>query len=78
MSTARFEVYAKLDGAGALKRGTVLIDRTSKEVIVRPLGSHKTYSLPLDTIATWICQQNLLVEMRDAKLAKKAKKAAQS
>ena len=74
MSTARFVVVGRLDRAGQPVRGTVLIDRATGQFSVRPHGSHRTYDLPLDVVATWVCQQTLASEVRDRKLAKKAAK----
>jgi hypothetical protein len=76
VSTARFEVRGKLDGAGADKDGQVLIDRDTNSFIVRPHRSRTTYSLPLDVVATWVCQQTLAAQVREEKLARKAGREA--
>lgn len=60
MSTARFNVNAQLDSAGGKKKGTVLIDRETNIVTVRPSRSRSTYSVKLDELADLIVKKTLL------------------
>jgi hypothetical protein len=71
MTTARFPVTGTLDGAGGRRRGTVTIDRETGDVVVRPLRSHRTYMMPLASVATWICVTNIEHELYEKKRAKK-------
>jgi hypothetical protein len=74
MSVARFPVYSQLDSAGGSQKGTVEIDRETKMVTVRPHKKHRVYTMPLDMVATMICQRIILNELHDEKKAKKAAK----
>ena len=71
MTIARFPVMGRLDGAGGNRPGTVLIDRETGDFIVRPKRRHQTFSMPLSTVATMVCQACILSEMHIAKKAKK-------
>ncbi len=64
MSRSRFRVRGRLDMASRIQEGTVIIDRVSRTIAVRPLRRRKTYELPLDVVAEWICRQVLLVEAK--------------
>jgi hypothetical protein len=75
MSIAKFKVYATLDGAGGMKKGTFEIDRETGVVTVRPYRSRLVYEVLLNNLATTVCKQNLGV-VREEKKAKKAKRAA--
>jgi len=74
MTTARFPVYSRLDGAGGSQRGTVLIDRASGLVTVRPLRKKRTYTMPLAMVADLICARIITNELNEKKAAKKAAK----
>lgn len=63
MSTAKFSVIGKLDGAGGMKTGTLSIDRATGEVIVRPKGSRTVYRSTLAVFATWVCVAELKAAM---------------
>ncbi len=53
----RIPVTGRLDNAGAEQRGTVVIERDTGLITVRPLGKRRTYTLPLGDVATMICER---------------------
>lgn len=75
MSSAKFSVFAALDGAGGHKKGTVIIDRATGMFLVRPYRSQQTYAMPLGVVATMVCAAELRSQVRDQQLADKAAKA---
>lgn len=74
MSVARARVYGQLDGAGGPVAGTVEIDREAGLFTVRPLRRRKTYTLPLATVATMVCQAIVRREVMERRAASKTKK----
>jgi hypothetical protein len=74
VSTAHFEVLATLDRAGAAVKGTVSIDRETGMISVRPRGSRRTYDMPLSTVATLICKAIIIDDVKQKKIARKAKR----
>lgn len=72
MSTARFNVLAFLDRTKPTK-GTVEIDRETKMFAVRPHRSHKTYEMPLDTVASMVVRACVIDEVNQ-KHAERARK----
>lgn len=78
MSVSRFPVYSQLDSAGGSQRGTVEIDRETKMLTVRPHRKHRTYTMPLDMVATMVCQRIILNELHEQKKAKKAAKRSRA
>jgi hypothetical protein len=73
MAVARFKVQGQLDSAGQSQPGTVMIDRAVGLFSVRPRGRRKLYELPLDRVATMVCQAIIKVELADKRRAKKEK-----
>ena len=67
---ARFRVVGLLDMAGSATEGTVTIE--DGLFTVRPLRRHKTYTLPLSTVADIVCQRMVRAEL----LQKQKEKAA--
>ena len=67
MSTARFKVKGRLDGAGGTHEGTLTIDRETGCITVRPLGCRQTYSMFIGDVATMICQRNQPTCLKPAK-----------
>ena len=57
---ARFKVRAQLDSAGGKKNGTVLIDRETGIITVRPERSRTAYQARLDNIADFIVKTALM------------------
>lgn len=70
---SRYRVLGRLDGAGGPREGTVVIDRLTGIIEVRPLRRRRTYALHLSDVATWICQRVISAELAE-KRAKKGKK----
>jgi hypothetical protein len=56
MSVASFKVRGRLDSAGGEMEGTIMIDRETGKVSVRPKGRRSTYDTSLSQVATWVCQ----------------------
>ena len=71
LSVSRFRVLGRLDGAGGYREGTVVVDRASGIIEVRPLRRRRTYALNLSDVATWICQRVIMAELREKKATKK-------
>lgn len=68
---AKFVVYGDFDRAGS---ATVIIDRGSNVMSVRPKHRHKVYELPLHIVADiimWKCIKAEVLEKKKAKLAKR-------
>jgi len=66
---SRFRVIGTFDLAGGAQVATVEIDRDSNIISVRPLRRRRTYSLPLTSVATWICQSIIRAEVRECRRA---------
>lgn len=73
MSVAKFRVYATLDSAGSMRKGTFEIDRATGVVTVRPYRSRLVYEVLLNNLATTVCKQSLGV-VREEKKPKSARK----
>jgi hypothetical protein len=71
---AKFRVFGKLDRASGFTASTVVVDRATGEVSVRPLRKRKTYSMTLGEIATWVCQVNIKAEVREKLARRRGKK----
>jgi len=74
MRTARFKVMGALDGAGGARAGTVVIDRDSGLVHVRPLRRRRVYTMPLSMVADMICKRIILNEAYEKRAARAKKK----
>jgi hypothetical protein len=72
MSVAKFLVRGRLDSAGGDMDGILSIDRTTGVVYVRPKGRRQIYETTLRELADWICKTNLVAQVKEAKVAKKA------
>lgn len=68
MSRAVFRVYGRLDGA---TEGTVVIDRDTGLVSVRPLRRKRVYKLPLTWVAQTILERVVKAEIAEKRRAKK-------
>lgn len=68
---SRFRVLGRLDRGGALTEGTVLIDRESGIIEVRPLRRRRTYAMNLSDVASWICHRVIVSELAEKKRLKK-------
>ena len=75
MSISRYQVMGQLGSAGGKRRGTLTIDRATGVVTVRPLGSRQTFSLMLSDLADFVVRANVVREVREEHILKKAKKA---
>jgi len=63
MREARFDVVGPLDRCGRWIKGKVIINREQGLVTVRPHRKRKIYTLPLLTVAAWVCRPvNVLCE----------------
>jgi hypothetical protein len=71
---SRFRVTGTFDLAGGAQVATVEIDRVSGIVSVRPLRRRRTYSLPLASVAAWICQSIIHAELRERRHARPAQR----
>lgn len=69
MSIARFKVFGRLDGAGGARAGTVVIDRESGLLHVRPFRGRRVYTMPLSMVADMVCQRILMNEVADKRAA---------
>jgi len=65
--------------ASRFQEGTLVVDRRSRTVAVRPLRRHRVYELPLDVVAEWICRRvaqvdaaRLRAERAEARRARRA------
>lgn len=67
---AYFRVVARLDGPLPIP-GTVIVDRTVGLFAVRPLRRHRTYELPLSTVADMVVARVIRAEVLARRLAKK-------
>ena len=74
MKKSRFKVVGTFDLAGGAQMATVEIDRASGVVSVRPFRRRRAYSLPLATVAAWICQVIIRGEVRERRPAKRARR----
>jgi hypothetical protein len=72
---SRFRVIGTFDLAAGIQAATVEIDRGSGTIAVRPLRRRRTYTLPLATVAAWICRTIVLAELRERQAAKKGRRA---
>jgi hypothetical protein len=59
-----------------LQRGTVMIDRKSQLVYVRPLHRRRQFVLPLSAVAEMICCRIVRAEVLQERLEKAKKKKA--
>jgi hypothetical protein len=73
MSVARFNVFGLMTRARP-EKGTVEIDRTAKTFSVRPHRMHRTYTLNLDDVASFVVRTVIHAEVREKRAAKKAAK----
>lgn len=63
MSVSKYKIDGRLDGADG---GTVMIDRASGIIGVRPKSRRRTYDLPLRDVAEMIIQRVALAEKIEA------------
>lgn len=71
MATARFRVVGKFDGAS---EATVVINRSSGVVSVRPLRRRRTYELPLADVAERIVWRIVTAEAAEKRKRKGARR----
>jgi hypothetical protein len=76
VSVARFRVVGRLDLASRVTSGTVIIDRGAGLFSVRPLRRHRTYTLPLSTVADMVVQKIVAAEVREKRALKAARRKA--
>ena len=69
---AHFRVCHRLDGAAHATPGTVTVEHGM--FVVRPLRRRRTYVLPLDHVATLVCQIVIRSEVQQAKRERSANK----
>jgi hypothetical protein len=74
MGLAKFRVHGKLDSAGSLQDGTVVIDRESGMFTVRPLRRRAVFQMRLSDVADMVVHRVILSDAHDAKIAKLAKR----
>ncbi len=74
MSVASFKICTKLSMASRPSRGTVTIDRKSNLFSVRELRRRKTFTVPLDDVASMVVRGLILTELRQKQAAKKKAK----
>jgi hypothetical protein len=67
-------VIGRLDSAGGVQRGTITIYRDADLVTVRPLRRKRTYTLPLSTVADYICRSVIYAELAEKRRLKKARR----
>lgn len=72
---SRFRVVGTFDTAGGAQVATVEIDRASGLMSVRPLRRRRTYSLPLVSVAAWICQRIIHSELRERRRVRLRRRA---
>lgn len=70
--TAKFRVSGRLD-LGRLQDGTVTIDRGAGLFSVRPLRRHRTYTLPLSTVAEIVVSRVVKAEVAERRAQKKGR-----
>lgn len=71
----RFRVVGRLDHAAREQVGTVIINRATGLVEVRPLYRRRTYALMLSDVASMICASVIKRELFEKRIAKaKAKR----
>lgn len=71
MRNAFFRLEGRYNGAAG---ATVIIDRTTNLVTVRPARRRKTYTLRLEDLAQTVILRCVQAEIREKKAAKKAKR----
>jgi hypothetical protein len=69
--TSRFRVKGRFDG---LPEATVEIDRGTNTFTVRPLRSHRTYTLPLATVAEIVLWRIARVEAAEKARTRRARR----
>lgn len=74
MSLAKFKVSGRLDGAGGVRQGTVIIDRAAGLLHVRPLRRRRMYTMPLSMVADMVCQRILMNEVHDKRTSRSKKR----
>ena len=78
MRRSRFKVFGQLDGAGAAKKGTVIIERAASAgeslFHVRPYRRQRIYTMPLSMVADMVCKRILTNEVMEKRAAKKKSK----
>lgn len=74
MRCARFKVFGQLDGAGGAKQGTVIVDRVSGLLHVRPFRRKRVYTMPLSMVADMVCKRILMNEVMEKRATKRKTK----
>lgn len=74
MSKSRYKVYAQLDSAGGKIHGTVIIDRDTKVLHVRPFRRRIQYSMPLSEVADFVVKKAMGAEEKMAGLKLKRRR----
>jgi hypothetical protein len=75
MSVARFKVCAKMSMASRPSYATVTIDRGANLFSVRELRRRRVYTLPLDAVAGMVVRSMIVAEVREKRIAKKARRS---
>lgn len=76
MRRSRFSVVGVLDGAGGARKGTVIIERASGIMYVRPYRKRRIYAMPLSMVADMVCRRIILNELHEKRAAKRARRRA--
>jgi hypothetical protein len=70
MRCSRFSVVGVLDGAGGVRKGTVIIERASGIMYVRPYRKRRIYAMPLAMVADMVCRRIIMNELHEKRAAK--------
>jgi len=73
MTTAKFKVFSGGKHFDGEAEASVVINRDSNLISVRPKGRHRTYELRLEDIAQIIIERIIKAEVREKKMAKRKK-----
>lgn len=74
MAKTHFRVVGRLDHAAKVQTATVTIHRGTGIFSVRPLRRHRTYDLPLDTVAEMVVARVIRAEDFTKRLEKAKRK----
>lgn len=74
MSSAKFVIEAQFDSAGGKKKGTVLINRETGVISIRPFQSQRVYHAKLHEVVDRIVKEALMAGHADRFDPKKARR----
>ncbi len=74
MTIAKFKVFTGRRDYNGATAATVMIDRNSNLISVRPHRQHRTYELRLEDVAQIIVERIIKAEIKEKKMAKQAKR----